>query len=90
VRGVPTFRHGVAFSLQTTRDLPSIDPLVPKIARFNEYLHIYPEVFAGFEMWNWSDGRRSANYPIAPIPRSRSRPLSSSAGCNRLSQHTLA
>jgi hypothetical protein len=37
VRGVTTFRHGVAFSLQTTRDLPTINPLVPKIARFNEY-----------------------------------------------------
>ena len=71
VRGVTTFRHGVAFSLQTTRDLPTIDPLVPKIARFNEYLHIYPEAFAGLEMWNWSDGSRSDNYPVAPIPDSR-------------------
>lgn len=71
IDGVTTFRHGVAFSLQTTRDLPTIDPLVPKIARFNEYLHIYPEAFAGFEMWNWSDGNRSDNYPIAPIPDSQ-------------------
>jgi hypothetical protein len=71
VRGVTTFRHGVAFSLQTTRDLPSIDPLVPKIARFNEYLHIYPEVFAGLEMWNWSNESRSDNYPVAPIPDSQ-------------------
>jgi hypothetical protein len=71
VRGVTTFRHGVAFSLKTTRDLPTIDPLVPKIARFNEYLHIYPEAFAGLEMWNWSDDSRSDNYPIAPIPDSR-------------------
>jgi len=71
VRGVTTFRHGVAFSLQTTRDLPTIDPLVPKIARFNEYLHIYPEVFAGLEMWNWSDESRSDNYPVAPIPDSQ-------------------
>ena len=71
VRGVTIFRHGVAFSLQPTRDLPTIDPLMPKIARFNEYLHIYPEVFAGFEMWNWSDGSRSDNYPVAPIPDSQ-------------------
>lgn len=71
VRGVTTFRHGVAFSLQTTRDLPTIDPLVPKIARFNEYLHIYPEAFVGLEMWNWSDDIRSENYPIAPIPDSQ-------------------
>lgn len=71
VRGVTIFRHGVAFSLQTTRDLPSIDPLKPKINRFNEYLRIYPEAFAGLEMWNWSDGGRSNNYPVAPIPDSQ-------------------
>lgn len=71
VRGVTTFRHGVAFSLQTTRDLPTIDPLVPKIARFNEYLHVYSEAFAGLEMWNWSDDSRSDNYPVAPIPDSQ-------------------
>ena len=71
VHGVTIFRHGVAFSLQTTRDLPSIDPFRPKIVRFNEYLHIYPEAFAGLEMWNWSDGSRSDNYPVAPIPDSQ-------------------
>jgi hypothetical protein len=71
VGGVTTFRHGIAFSLQTTRDLPSIDPLKPKIIRLNEYLHIYPEAFAGLEMWNWSNGVRSDNYPVAPIPDSQ-------------------
>jgi hypothetical protein len=71
VHGINTFRHGVAFSLQTTRELPTIDPLVPKIARFNEYLHIYPDAFVGFEMWNWSDRVRSENYPVAPIPDSQ-------------------
>lgn len=67
---VPTFRHGVAFSLQTTRDLPTIEPLIPKIERFNEYLHTYSDDFAGFEMWHWSEGARSENYPVAPIPDS--------------------
>jgi hypothetical protein len=71
VHGVTTFRHGVAFSLQTTRDLPTIEPLRPKIERFNEYLHIYPEAFAGLVMWNWSDDSRSDNYPVAPIPDSQ-------------------
>lgn len=71
VRGVTTFRHGVAFSLQTTREMPTISPLVPKIARFNEYLHVYPEVFTGLEMWNWSNGCRGDNYPVAPIPDSQ-------------------
>lgn len=65
------FRHGVAFSLQTTRDLPTIDPLVPKITRFNEYLRLYPEAFAGLEMWHWAVGERSNNYPVAAIPDSQ-------------------
>jgi len=65
------FRHGVAFSLQTTRDLPTIDPLVPKITRFNEYLRLYPEAFAGLEMWHWAAGERSNNYPVAAIPDSQ-------------------
>lgn len=68
------FRHGVAFSLQTTRDLPAIDPLIPKITRFNEYLRLYPESFAGFEMWHWSAGERSNNYPVAAIPDSLVKP----------------
>ena len=75
VHGVRTFRHGVAFSLQTTRVLPTIDPLVPKIARFNEYLRIYPDAFAGFAMWNCSpDGSRGDNYPVAPIPNAHVKP----------------
>jgi hypothetical protein len=65
------FRHGVAFSLQTTRDFPTIDPLVPKIRRFNEYLSLYPEAFAEFEMWHWSAGERSNNNPVAAIPDSQ-------------------
>ncbi len=68
VGGEEVFRHGVAFSLQTTRDLPTIDPLIPKIMRFNEYLRLYPEAFAGLEMWHWSGDERSNNYPVAAIP----------------------
>jgi len=71
VGGVNTFRHGVAFSLQTTRELPTIDPLIPKVARFNEYLRLYLDAFIGFEMWNFTDGVRSENYPVAPIPDSQ-------------------
>jgi hypothetical protein len=29
------------------------------------------EVFIGLEMWKWSDGARSNNYPVAPIPDSQ-------------------
>jgi hypothetical protein len=69
IDGVRTFRHGVAFSLQPTREMPEIDPLVPKIARLNEFVRIYPDAFDGFVMWHWSSKTgRSANYPVAPIP----------------------
>lgn len=69
VDGTRTFRHGVAFSLQPTREMPDIDPMVPKIARFNEYLRIYPDAFEELSMWRWPpDDERSANYAVAPIP----------------------
>jgi hypothetical protein len=68
VDGARIFRHGVAFSLQPTREVPDIAPLVPKIERFNEFFRIYPDAFAGLSMWHWSPDGRSANYAIAPIP----------------------
>lgn len=69
VDGQRTFRHGVAFSLQTTREMPEIDPFVPRIERFNEYVRVYPNAFAEFSMWHWVQGTgRSENYPVAPIP----------------------
>lgn len=69
VDGTRTFRHGVAFSLQPTREMPDIDPMVPKIARFNEYLRIYSDAFEELTMWHWTpDNGRSANYAVAPIP----------------------
>lgn len=66
--GVRIFRHGVAFSLQTTREMPTIEPLIPKIERFNEYLRVYPEAFEGLTMWHWSKGIRSSEYAVSPIP----------------------
>lgn len=75
VKGRRRFRHGVAFSLQTTRELPNIEPLIPKIQRFNEFLRIYPDAFAGFEMWNRSaKNGRSDNYAVVPIPDSQVHP----------------
>ena len=41
VSGVPRFRHGVAFSFETSRSVHSIDLLVPKVSRFNEFLRVY-------------------------------------------------
>ena len=45
------FRHGVAFSLQPTREIPDIAPLKPKIEPFNEFLRVYPNAFEGLSMW---------------------------------------
>lgn len=60
-------RHGIAFSLQTGRNLPSIDPIIPKIDRFNEFLQIHQEKFSDFRMWQFDHGR-SLTYAPAPIP----------------------
>jgi hypothetical protein len=68
IKGTTEFRHGVAFSLQTTQTLPEIGPLIPKIARFNEYFRIYPDSFEDLSMWHWFGDDRSENYPVAAIP----------------------
>jgi hypothetical protein len=67
VNGQRTFRHGVAFSLQPTRELPDITPLIPKIERFNEYLRVYPNAFEGLSMWHWHKHRRSEGYDVGLI-----------------------
>ena len=54
-------RHGVAFSLETSRSLPSIDVLVPKIRLFNEFVRKNGVATSGFEMWHFQDGQRSGN-----------------------------
>ncbi|GAB5451625.1 MAG: hypothetical protein Hals2KO_19530 [Halioglobus sp.] len=45
------FRQGIAFSLQRSQALPSIDPLLPKIEKFNEYLRYNPGAFSDFGMY---------------------------------------
>jgi len=67
IDGLPVVRHGVAFSLELSQTLPSIEPLRPKIARFNDYVRNNPEDFPGFSMWHYSQDVRSADGPVAPI-----------------------
>lgn len=43
--GTPQFRHGVAFSFETSPSVHSIDHLVPKASRFNEFLRVYSASF---------------------------------------------
>lgn len=47
------FRFGVAFSLEPSRSLPDIAPLLPKIERFNEFVRLNSEAFDPFRMWVW-------------------------------------
>lgn len=52
-------RYGVAFSLELSMSLPTIDPLLPKIALFNDYVREHPERLDGLQMWHHADGERS-------------------------------
>jgi hypothetical protein len=68
-------RHGVAFSLELSQSLPTIEPLLPKIARFNQYLRSRPEDFPGFRMWAFDKrlGRRP-EHGVAPIDSDLAKP----------------
>lgn len=59
-------RFGVAFSFETSQALPTIDPLVPKVRLFNDFLRLYPDLYADMRMWHWRDVRSSDSAP-API-----------------------
>lgn len=61
-------RYGVAFSLECSQSLPSIDVLIPKVALFNEYLAEYGEQFTDLRMWHYQDGR-SNDYMPSSIPQ---------------------
>lgn len=67
VGGVAITRYGVAYSFETSRSLPTIDVLVPKVALFNEYVRTNLDLLSGFEMWHFQNGVRSANRMPTPI-----------------------
>ena len=60
-------RYGVAFSFETSRSLPTIDVLIPKVRLFNEFLRLYPDLYADMRMWHWRDGARSSESPPGQI-----------------------
>jgi hypothetical protein len=62
-----SIRYGVAFSLECSQSLPSIDVLIPKISLFNEYLSEYFESFSDLRMWHYEEKRRS-DYMPSTIP----------------------
>lgn len=65
-------RYGVAFSLETSQTLPRLEPMIPKICRFNSYVNERYEDFAGFSMWHYkktrgNKGTRSEDRPVGSI-----------------------
>jgi hypothetical protein len=66
--GRRVIRHGVAFSLELSQSLPSIEPLLPKIERFNDYVRAHPEDFPRFRMWHHTAQGRHAEHDVTPIP----------------------
>lgn len=54
----PFFRFGVAFSLEPNITLPEIEPLGPKIDRFNEFLEGHRSYFQDLRMWVWEGRHR--------------------------------
>lgn len=66
-------RYGVAFSLEPSRTLPSINLLLPKVARFNDYLRQNPEDLADLWMWEYAPDLRTPHRP-GPIERQFARP----------------
>lgn len=61
-------RYGVAFSLECSQSLPTIDVLIPKIALFNEYLSEHNEKYSDLRMWHY-EGGRSNDYMVSSIPQ---------------------
>jgi hypothetical protein len=69
VDGATYVRHGVAFSLEPSQTLPSIDVLIPKVRRLNEFFQVHPDHFGDLRMWHYERDIRSADHmptPIAP------------------------
>jgi hypothetical protein len=60
-------RYGVAFSFELSQTLPSIDPLIPKVRLFDDYLRGYPEAFADMRMWHHRE-HESPSSAYAPGP----------------------
>lgn len=65
VNGMDELRHGVAFSLKTSRSLPSTNVLLPKVRLFNNYIQLYPDKYADMRMWQY-DYKRKTEIPGDP------------------------
>jgi hypothetical protein len=50
---------------QWVRDV--VETLLPRIARFNEFIRFHADIFSDLQMWHWKDGVRSASYTVREI-----------------------
>lgn len=62
-------RVGVAFSLELSMSLTGIEPLIPKIALFNDYIQNNADEYADMKMWHYAS-KRSSQYQPTYIPAS--------------------
>jgi hypothetical protein len=65
--GSPALRAGVGFSFKASRSFPNIDALLPKVTRFNAWLHEHADELSDMKMWSWRGNVRGLNGPPAPI-----------------------
>ena len=65
--GMNFLRHGIAFSLQLSRSLTSIELFVPKIYLFNDYIRCNPTLFQDMSMWHYVDSKYSGDREPMPI-----------------------
>lgn len=65
--GSPALRAGVGFSFKASRSFPDIDVLLPKVTRFNAWMHEHADEMADLKMWSWEGTARGGNGPPAPI-----------------------
>ena len=59
-------RSGVAFSFDTSRSFPNIEPLINKARHFNDFLRMNPDLYRDMRMWYWRNGERK-EIPVGPI-----------------------
>lgn len=50
-------RYGIAFSLETSRSLPDVSILYPKILKLNSLIRNEPDLFDDYKMWYWKSER---------------------------------
>lgn len=65
---IDELRYGVAFSLETSQSLPSIEVLIPKVRFFNDFMQLYSETYADMRMWHYTGKERSSDYRPTSIP----------------------